>query len=72
LQLIRGTKYRIDLVNGASIPNRLAYRYSPDEIKELQRQVEELITKVHERKLEFMCNSSVVSIKKEWEFEDVY
>jgi len=45
MPLIRGTKHRINLVYEASIPNRLAYRYSPDEIKKLQRQVEELITK---------------------------
>jgi hypothetical protein len=62
LPLIRGTKYRIDLVYGASIPNRLAYRYSPDEIKELQRQVEELITKRYIRESLSSCAIPVLLV----------
>ncbi|XP_061965263.1 uncharacterized protein LOC133689416 [Populus nigra] len=42
---IRGIEHQIDLVPGASIPNRSAYRSNPEESKELQRQVEELMSK---------------------------
>jgi len=42
---LRGIEHQIDLMPGASIPNRLAYRSNPDETKELQRQVDELMMK---------------------------
>jgi hypothetical protein len=42
---IRGIEHRIDLVLGASLPNRLAYRCNPEEAKEIQRQVGELLEK---------------------------
>ncbi|XP_056854326.1 uncharacterized protein LOC130503781, partial [Raphanus sativus] len=35
---LRGIEHQIDLVPGASLPNRPAYRTNPDETKELQRQ----------------------------------
>ncbi|RVW23986.1 hypothetical protein CK203_092061 [Vitis vinifera] len=46
---IRGIEHQIDFVPGATIPNRPAYRSNPEETKELQRQVEELLTKGHVR-----------------------
>ncbi|KAL7596133.1 hypothetical protein Lser_V15G29757 [Lactuca serriola] len=42
---IRGIEHQIDFMPGASIPNKPAYRTSPEETKELQRQVEELLAK---------------------------
>jgi hypothetical protein len=42
---LRGIEHQIDLVPGASIPNRPAYRSNPEETKELQRQVDELMMK---------------------------
>ncbi|KAG5235570.1 Integrase [Salix suchowensis] len=39
---LRGIEHQIDLVPGASIPNRLAYRSNPEETKELQRQVDNM------------------------------
>jgi hypothetical protein len=36
---LRGIEYQIDLVPGALIPNRPAYRSNPEETKELQRQL---------------------------------
>ncbi|KAL5758490.1 hypothetical protein ACOSP7_021101 [Xanthoceras sorbifolium] len=42
---IRGIEHQIDFVPGASIPNRPAYRSNPEETKELQRQVDELMEK---------------------------
>jgi len=43
LQPIRGIEHQIDLVPGASLPNRPAYRCNPEEAKEIQRQVGELL-----------------------------
>ncbi|XP_074267334.1 uncharacterized protein LOC141590662 [Silene latifolia] len=40
---IRGIEHQIDLVPGASLPNKAAYRCNPEETKELQRQIDELI-----------------------------
>jgi hypothetical protein len=47
---LRGIEHQIDLVPGASLPNRPAYRTNPEETKEIQRQVKELLDKgyVHE------------------------
>ncbi|CAI9115397.1 OLC1v1016296C1 [Oldenlandia corymbosa var. corymbosa] len=42
---IRGIEHQIDLIPGAVIPNRPAYRANPEETKELQKQVEELLAK---------------------------
>ena len=42
---IRGIEQQINFVLGTVIPNRPAYRSNPDETKELQRQVEELMGK---------------------------
>ncbi|KAI4340743.1 hypothetical protein MLD38_025552 [Melastoma candidum] len=39
---LQGIQLQIDLVLGASLPNRPAYRCNPEEVKELQRQVDEL------------------------------
>ena len=41
----RGIEHQIDLVSGASLPNRAAYSTNPEETKEIQQQVEELIKK---------------------------
>lgn len=40
---IRGIEHQIDFVPGAVLPNRPAYRANPEETKEIQRQVEELL-----------------------------
>jgi hypothetical protein len=52
---IRGIECQIDFVPGATIPNRLAYRSNPDETKELQRQVSELLEKGHVRESMSPC-----------------
>jgi len=41
----RGIEHQIDLVLGASLPNRLAYRTNPEETKEIESQVQELLEK---------------------------
>ncbi|KAK1610790.1 hypothetical protein QYE76_034463 [Lolium multiflorum] len=42
---LRGIEYRIDLIPGAPLPNRAAYRTNPEEIKEIQRQIQDLLAK---------------------------
>ncbi|XP_071902692.1 uncharacterized protein [Coffea arabica] len=47
---IRGIEHQINLIPGSPLPNKALYRMSPEETKELQRQVDELLKKgwVHE------------------------
>nr|XP_027102344.1 uncharacterized protein LOC113723463 [Coffea arabica] len=47
---IRGIEHQINLIPGSPLPNKAPYRMSPEETKELQRQVDELLKKgwVHE------------------------
>jgi hypothetical protein len=45
---LRGIEHQIDLIPGASLPNRAAYRTNPKETKEIQRQVQELLDYVRE------------------------
>ncbi|XP_074292819.1 uncharacterized protein LOC141619697 [Silene latifolia] len=40
---IRGIEHQIDLIPGAPLPNKAAYRCNPEETKELQRQIDELV-----------------------------
>ncbi|XP_062100497.1 uncharacterized protein LOC133806406, partial [Humulus lupulus] len=61
---IRGIEHQIDFVPGASIPNRPAYRSNPDETKELQRQVEELMEKGHVRESMSPCAVPVILVPK--------
>jgi len=42
---LRGIEHHIDLVPGAVLPNRPAYRSNPQETKEIQKQVEDLFHK---------------------------
>ncbi|XP_021721392.1 uncharacterized protein LOC110688949 [Chenopodium quinoa] len=41
---LRGIEHQIDLIPGAPLPNKPAYRCNPLETKELQRQIEELMS----------------------------
>ena len=61
---IRGIEHQIDFVPGATISNRLAYRSNPEETKELQRQVEELLTKGHMRESMSPCAVPVLLVPK--------
>ena len=45
LQPLRGIKHQIDFIQGSSLPNRPAYRTSPKEAKEIQKQENELLEK---------------------------
>ncbi|RVW46460.1 Transposon Ty3-I Gag-Pol polyprotein [Vitis vinifera] len=61
---IRGIEHQIDFVSSATIPNRPAYRSNPEETKELQRQVEELLTKGHVRESLSPCVVPVLLVPK--------
>jgi hypothetical protein len=61
---LRRIKHQIDFVAGASIPNRPAYRSDPDEMKELQRQVDELIEKGYIRESMSPCAVPVLLVPK--------
>ncbi|KAH9792625.1 hypothetical protein KPL71_004200 [Citrus sinensis] len=61
---IRGIEHQIDFVPGATIPNRPAYRSNPEETKELQRQVEELLAKGYVRESMSPCAVPVLLVPK--------
>uniref|UniRef100_A0A6M2EPL8 Reverse transcriptase domain-containing protein n=1 Tax=Populus davidiana TaxID=266767 RepID=A0A6M2EPL8_9ROSI len=61
---LRGIEHQIDFVPGASIPNRPAYRSNPEETKELQRQVDELMMKGYIRESMSPCAVSVLLVPK--------
>ncbi|KAL1215197.1 RNA-directed DNA polymerase-like protein [Cardamine amara subsp. amara] len=42
---LRGIEYQIDFLLGAPLPNRPAYRINPEEAKELEKQVADLMSK---------------------------
>ena len=61
---LRGIEHQIDFIPGASIPNRPAYRSNPEETKELQRQVEELLAKGYVRESMSPCAVPVLLVPK--------
>uniref|UniRef100_A0A2N9ETF9 Reverse transcriptase RNase H-like domain-containing protein n=1 Tax=Fagus sylvatica TaxID=28930 RepID=A0A2N9ETF9_FAGSY len=61
---IRGIEHQIDFVPGAAIPNRPAYRSNPEETKELQRQVEDLMSKGYMTESMSPCAVPVLLVPK--------
>ena len=61
---IRGIEYQIDLVPGAPLPNRAAYRVNPDEAKELERQVQDRMDKGYIREILSQCAVLVLLVPK--------
>ena len=61
---IRGIEHQIDFVPGAAIPNRPAYRSNPEETKELQRQVEDLMNRGYVRESMSLCAVPVLLVPK--------
>jgi hypothetical protein len=65
LPLIRGIEHQIDLVPGASLPNRPAYGLNnPKEVKEIQRQVGELLEKGYVRESLSPCSVPTLLVPK--------
>nr|XP_027109244.1 uncharacterized protein LOC113729114 [Coffea arabica] len=61
---LRGIKHQIDLIPGIPLPNKPAYRMGPEETKELQRQVEELLRKGWARESLSPCAIPVILVPK--------
>uniref|UniRef100_A0A2N9HAU1 Reverse transcriptase domain-containing protein n=1 Tax=Fagus sylvatica TaxID=28930 RepID=A0A2N9HAU1_FAGSY len=61
---IKGIEHQIDFVPGATIPNQPAYRSNPEETKELQRQVEDLMSKGYVRESMSPCAVPVLLVPK--------
>jgi len=61
---IRGIEHQIDLIPGASLPNRAPYRTNLEETKEIQRQVQELLDKGYIRESLSPCAVPVILVPK--------
>uniref|UniRef100_A0A2N9F8T6 Reverse transcriptase domain-containing protein n=1 Tax=Fagus sylvatica TaxID=28930 RepID=A0A2N9F8T6_FAGSY len=61
---IRGIEHQINFVPGAAIPNRPAYKSNLEETKELQRQVEDLMSKGYVRESKSPCAVPVLLVPK--------
>ncbi|XP_019056473.1 PREDICTED: uncharacterized protein LOC109115993 [Tarenaya hassleriana] len=61
---IRGIEHQIDLVPGAPLPNRPAYRMNPEETKELEKQIQELMSKGYIRESLSPCVVPVLLVPK--------
>ena len=61
---LRGIEHQIDLIPGATIPNRPAYRMSPQESQEIQKQVQELLDKGYIRESLSPCAVPVLLVPK--------
>ncbi|KAK1601970.1 hypothetical protein QYE76_027075 [Lolium multiflorum] len=61
---LRGIEHRIDLIPGAPLPNRAAYRTNPEDTKEIQRQIQDLLTKGYVRESLSPCAVPVILVPK--------
>lgn len=61
---LRGIEHQIDLIPGASLPNRAPYRTNPEETKEIQKQVQELLDKGYIRVSLSPCVVPVILVPK--------
>lgn len=61
---IRGIEHQIDLIPGASLPNRAPYRTNPEETREIQCQVQELLDKGYIRESLSPCAVPVLLVPK--------
>ena len=61
---MRGIEHQIDLIPAAALPNRPAYRTNPEETKEIQSQVQELLDKGYVRESLSPCVVPVILVPK--------
>ena len=62
---LRGIEHRIDLIPGAPLPNRAPYRTNPQETKEIERQIQELLDKGFIRESLSPCAVPVILVPKQ-------
>jgi len=65
----RGIEHQINLVSRASLPNRLAYTTNPEETKEIESQVQELLEGSKESKS--LCCTYFFDAYERWQVENV-
>ena len=61
---IRGIEHQIDLIPGASLPNRPEYRTNPEGTKEIESQVQNLLEKGWVQKSLSSCAVPVLLVPK--------
>ena len=61
---IRGIEHQIDLIPGASLPNRTAYRTNPEETKDIEREIQELLDKCYVRESLSPCAVPILLVPK--------
>ena len=62
---LRGIEHRIDLIPSVPLPNRASYRTNPEETKEIERQIQELLNKGHVRESLSPCAVPVILVPKQ-------
>jgi hypothetical protein len=60
----QGIEHRIDLIPGGPPPNRAAYRTNPEDTKEIQRQIHDLLAKGYVRESLSPCAVPVILVPK--------
>jgi hypothetical protein len=61
---IRGIEHQIDLILGALLPKRAPYRTNPEETKEIQRKIQELLDKGYIRESLSPCDVPIILVSK--------
>ncbi|RDY09788.1 hypothetical protein CR513_05801, partial [Mucuna pruriens] len=61
---LRGIEHQIDLIPSCQIPNRPSYRTNPEETKEIQKQVNELLQKGFVRESLNPCFVPIILVPK--------
>jgi hypothetical protein len=61
---LRGIEHQIDLIPGATLPNHVAYRTNPEETKEIQRQVQEVLDHGYVRESLSPCTVPIILVPK--------
>src|SRR3954453_8135824 len=61
---LRGIEHRIDLIPGAPLPNRAAYRTNPTDTKEINNQIQDLLIKGYIRESRSPCAVPVILVPK--------
>jgi hypothetical protein len=61
---IRGIEHQFDLIPGASLPNRVPYRTNPEETKEIQRQIQDLLDKGYICESLSPCDVPIILVSK--------